>query len=110
VLVTFTPKARADLDAYAAHLAADDEETGVAFLLAAANLARLLAAYPFLGRPRSFSNPIFAGMRSISLPGFPNHLVFYRPERETILILRILHGAMDLDTVFGSRKRRRRRR
>lgn len=42
------------------------------------------------------------GMRRISIPGFPNHFVFYvfvAGER-IIRIVHVLHGARDLETFF----------
>ncbi len=31
---------------------------------------------------------------------FPKHLVFYRVENREILILRVVHGARDLESLF----------
>ena len=49
-----------------------------------------LLHHPHLGRMRP---EIHGGIRSLL---FRNHLIFYRVEKSTIQILRILHGSMDL--------------
>ena len=59
-----------------------------------------LAAMPGMGARREFRNPKAAGIRSWVLSGFPNHLVFYRPVDVGIEVLRILHGARDIQSLF----------
>ena len=59
-----------------------------------------LAAMPGMGARREFHNPKAAGIRSWVLSGFPNHLVFYRPVDVGIEVLRVLHGARDIQAVF----------
>jgi plasmid stabilization system protein ParE len=34
------------------------------------------------------------------IAGFPKHLIFYRAEKKDIKILRVVHGARDLETLF----------
>jgi len=34
------------------------------------------------------------------IAGFPRHLIFYRAEEEEIRILRVVHGARDLESVL----------
>jgi plasmid stabilization system protein ParE len=36
----------------------------------------------------------------MSVSGFPKHLIFYRVEKDTLLILRVIHGARDLESLF----------
>jgi len=58
-----------------------------------ANLENL-AHFPFIGRDRS----IFAqGLRSIVVE---NYVLFYRVERERILIVRVLDGRRDIEAEF----------
>jgi len=59
------------------------------FLDEVERVAHLLAAFPELGRPRG---EIGKGVRSIRLRAF-GHLVFYRIDGETLMLLRLLHGA-----------------
>lgn len=40
-------------------------------------------------------------MRVWPIRRFPNHLIFYRPIDGGIEVIRVLHGAQDLDAIFG---------
>jgi plasmid stabilization system protein ParE len=53
----------------------------------------LLAAFPRFGRPRDELRP---GVRSYRLPRF-QHIVIYRHKDDTIMFLRLLHGARDIE-------------
>lgn len=55
-----------------------------------------LADFPFMGRLRE---DLRAGVRSF---GVGNYLIFYRVTPEYIDILRILHGACNLQSIFQS--------
>jgi toxin ParE1/3/4 len=36
----------------------------------------------------------------MSIAGFPRHLIFYRAEKKEIRILRIIHGARDIESLL----------
>jgi len=36
----------------------------------------------------------------MSVPGFSKHLIFYTIESDRLLILRVVHGARDLESLF----------
>jgi len=55
---------------------------------------------PTLGECCRFRNPAVKGMRVWQVTGFPNHLIFYRPNGEQLEILRILHAARDYAKMF----------
>lgn len=59
-----------------------------------------LADMPGRGRAREFKNPRFQDVRSWTVKGFPNYLIFYRDLGDAIEILRVLHGARDIDSIF----------
>jgi toxin ParE1/3/4 len=59
-------------------------------------VAELLALFPSSGRQRS---ELGAGLRSRRLRRFP-HLVFYRQASDAILLLRLLHGARNLENAL----------
>ena len=61
---------------------------------------RLLKS-PKLGELCRFRNPKTKGMRVWQVSGFPNHLIFYRPQEDRLEVLRVLHGARDYDTIFN---------
>jgi toxin ParE1/3/4 len=43
-------------------------------------------------------------LRIWRIDGFPNHLIFYRPIEGGIEIVRVLHGARDIDAVLESER------
>jgi len=61
-----------------------------------------LLSLPERGAPCRFRSPALAGLRWIFVPGFPKHMVFYRslPQEQTILIIQVLHGARNLETLL----------
>ncbi|HWB54217.1 MAG TPA: type II toxin-antitoxin system RelE/ParE family toxin [Tepidisphaeraceae bacterium] len=64
-----------------------------------ANLRRL-AVMPNIGSLRAFGNPTLDGIRSWPISGFENYLIFYRLIQGEVQILRVIHGARDIDRVL----------
>lgn len=52
---------------------------------------------PAAGARCSFESSELQGVRRIAISGFPKHLLFYRIDGSEILILRVVHGARDLE-------------
>ncbi len=59
-----------------------------------------LAQMPELGAQRSFRNPRFCSVRAWPVKGFERYLIFYRPVTDGIEILRVIHGARDIERLF----------
>lgn len=59
----------------------------------------LLTRHPLMGRARADLRP--AGLRSIVLQRFPRYLLFHRVHADTLEILRVKHGMMNLPGLFG---------
>ena len=57
-----------------------------------------LSDSPGSGSPFESDQPELAHLRFRRVKGFPNHLVFYVEHTNAIEVVRILHGARDLDT------------
>lgn len=55
--------------------------------------------HPQLGRLRHDLKP--PGIRSLVLRQFPRYLLFYRVEGESLEVLRVKHGMMNLSALFG---------
>jgi len=58
-----------------------------------------------LGNPRSgslcrFKSEELRDVRRAFIKGFPKHLVFYRFRDKELFVLRIVHGARDLESLF----------
>ena len=56
--------------------------------------------HPRAGAISSFQHPELSNVRRVLIPGFPKHLIFYQVRKNGILILRIVHGARDLENLF----------
>jgi len=55
---------------------------------------------PALGSRCAFRSAALRDIRRISIAGFPKHLVVYRFDDVEILILRVVHGARDLERLL----------
>ena len=93
-------KASADIEEIAFYLAQQSPVVENRFYQAFDKTIRLLAKSPELGELCRFKNPKTKGMRVWKISGFPNHLIFYRPQEDRLEILRVLHGARDYSTIF----------
>ena len=95
-----TPQARRDLVEIATYIAIDDPAATERFLSAAEDAFTLLAAMPGLGAPRSTDSRRLRGLRSWPIAGFRKYLIFYTQARGGIRIIRVLHGARDLNSAL----------
>ena len=59
-----------------------------------------LAKMPELGAQRSFRNPRWSAVRAWPVNGFERYLIFYRPFTDGVEILRVIHGARDIERLF----------
>jgi toxin ParE1/3/4 len=101
--VSVLPAADRDIDVQAEYLMREASlETALRFYDATAATFDKLARMPGMGERRESSNPRLAGLRVWRIDGFPNHLLFYRPIEGGIEIIRVLHGARDVDAVLDS--------
>lgn len=101
-LIELSPVAHADLEAIYGQLV-EVAGVGVAdqFFAAIRRWRTQLALHPELGRPRRFLRPELAGLRSLNCGGpFTKYLVFYRFDRGQPVMIRILHGARDLEAAL----------
>jgi hypothetical protein len=56
---------------------------------------------PGIGEPFETANPLFRDLRCFPIPKFPSQIVYYKPLRDGIVVIRVLHGARDADRIFG---------
>ena len=94
------PSADRDLDLQADYLA-DEASIKIAlrFLAAAHKTFSSLATHPNMGWRPSLG-PAFHSIRAFRVMGFENILVFYRTREGVLEIVRVLHGARDLEALF----------
>ena len=56
--------------------------------------------HPLSGTPCHFRSHELRGTRRIAITKFPKHLIFYQAKDADIIVLRVLHGARDLEALF----------
>jgi toxin ParE1/3/4 len=95
--VVRAPQAEADLVEIADYLARRDLTAALRFLDEAERGFASLAQMPSIGGLAETTNPRLAGLRVWPIPTFSSYLIFYRTSAETIEVVRVLHGARDLD-------------
>jgi toxin ParE1/3/4 len=93
----FLPAAERDVDAIADYIAKDSVDAALRFYDAVRSDARKLAEMPGMGPTWDFESPAHADVRFWPVRGFPNHLIFYRPAPDGIEVIRVIHGARDLE-------------
>lgn len=95
-------KAEQDLDEHAAYL---QEMAGprvaIRFLRAAKGAFELLASMPTFGSRWQVDLPGLSELRFFRIKRFPKYVVFYRPVRGGIAVIRVLHSAQDIDRILA---------
>src|SRR5437870_4016309 len=105
--ITKSAKAQRDLLEHFTYIGRDSVTAAGRFLKAAEKAMENLARMPEMGSVWDTTNPASAGLRVWPVRKFENYLIFYRPVAEGIEIIRVLHGARDIDTVLGREGRER---
>lgn len=76
-----------------------NEKVAVAWYQALKKALEHIQRVPEIGRLRHDLPEV--GIRTLNLRKYPNYLVFYRLEKDTIELLRIRHGMMNLPELFS---------
>jgi toxin ParE1/3/4 len=86
--------ARSDLDDIWFYIARDNVEAADRFIRAIVSRFPQLADMPHIGRSREELSP--------HLRSFPvgRYIIFYRPVKDGVEIVRVLHGARDIPPLF----------
>ena len=92
--VIFSPQAEEELLEIAFYIAQDNPEAALSFLERIERICAVIAASPEIGRLREELAP--------NLRGFlvEQYVVFYVPTQGGIEVVRVLHGARDLPSLF----------
>ena len=90
-------RAARDAEAIADYIGKQSLEAAVRFLLQTEATIEYLAEFPGKGGRFISDIPALSRLRVWRVKGFPNHLIFYIEHPAAIEIVRILHGAMDLE-------------
>ena len=95
-----TPQAKRDLLEHVLYLAEINPDLADRFIDASEMAFEKLAQMPLKGKPQSFQSLKLKDVRRWFIPGFDKYLVFYRPLKGGIELLRVLHGMQDVDAVM----------
>jgi toxin ParE1/3/4 len=100
--IIWPPPAEQDLTKLADFIGRNSSSAALRFVDAAHAACQRLAEMPELGGLWESPNPRLAGVRVWPIRGFENYLLFYRPTDETIEVVRVLHGAQDVERQLGT--------
>ena len=98
--VDIRPQARWDVVELAIYIGRDSVLAANRFLDACDATFEFLAKSPRIGAVYSTKNSRLAELRVFRVKGFPNHLAFYLARPNGIEIVRVLHGARNLDVAL----------
>ncbi len=76
------------------------EKAANRFLQALDKTLSNLATFPFLGGQCESDHPALAGVRAWPIRSFRKYLILYRPLADGIEVLRVIHGARDIENLF----------
>jgi toxin ParE1/3/4 len=92
-----TDRSVSDIIEHALFIARDQPDAARRFVEATADAIEKLAIMPNMGAIRESADPDLAGLRQWPIKGFRNFLIIYYPLRDGIVVVRVLHGARDID-------------
>ena len=98
--LTHSPLAEKDIDELVDYLALENYDLAIRFIDAVQKTEKILLDMPEIGVLRNYSSKRLMDMRMVLVTDFPNHLIFYIPTPTTIHVVRVLHGAQDIEAVF----------
>ena len=93
--------ARTDiLGQYQHYLNLGISEVAERFLVAVNEAIDAVVAMPDAGAPKHFENPQLEGLRTWPIKGFDEFRVYYITNPKTIIVVRILHGKRDVQSIM----------
>jgi toxin ParE1/3/4 len=98
--IAIRPQAQFDIIELAEFLDRQSPRLADRFLCECEATFELLLTSPGIGGLYPTSVPRHRGIRAFPLREFPNHVVFYFSKELGIEIVRVLHGARDLDSAI----------
>ena len=92
-----------DVDEIWNYIAEDSPETADRFVDAVEETFAQILRHPGLGHRRRWRRRKLADLRLWRVEGFPNHLVFYREEDDTVEIVAVISGYRRLERILKNR-------
>lgn len=99
--VRILPRADADIDAAVDYYSEESgPELAMRFLRSVQHACDLLRSHPTAGSVACLARTDLRGIRRWPVPEFRAHLIFYRLVGDDVEIVRVLHGARDIERIF----------
>jgi plasmid stabilization system protein ParE len=99
--ISIRPRAIDDIERCADYLEEKSTpETAKRFRSAIMQAVVQIETVPGAGSPRRLRNPRLSGLRMWIVPGFRNYLLFYLTPNGGAEIIRLLHGAQDVNSIL----------
>ena len=98
--IVFTSLARADVVDTTYYLAERSVNIAAKFHDCVRHSTRRLSEMPELGTVTPLGHRRSKDIRIWPVKDFPNHLIFYQIEADALVILRVLHGSTNYETLF----------
>lgn len=92
------PQAERDIEECFVFIAEDNLDIGVTFLVAVEDSLEQLSRMPLIGKTKRFRT--VKNLRMWAVKGFDSYLIFYLVNEDSIELVRLLHGARDIDGLF----------
>jgi toxin ParE1/3/4 len=100
--VLFKPAAEKDVAHLVHYFFSQSAEIASRFYAAVEDGCKQLAESPEVGEQIASCSEAIEGMRVWAVPGFRNHLIFYRPVTQGVEAVWVLHGARDWGAIIES--------
>jgi toxin ParE1/3/4 len=95
-------RAKQDIDAIADYLEGESWQLAERFLQSLQDTLHMLADRPLAGVAAPSARYVkLRRMRRFRVNGFDKYLIFYLPRRSGPTVIRVLHGARDLERIFN---------
>lgn len=98
--IKFREQADRDMAAIVSRISVDDPDVGERFIKAVREQTQSLAMFPGIGTLRPKAPRHLKGIRLIPLSGFRKYLLFYLVTESGLEVVRVLHGARNLNRVL----------
>ena len=100
--IVFTSLAWTDIVDTTYYLTERSADAAAKFFGCVRHSTKRLSEMPELGTVTRWEDQRTKDIRIWPVKDFPNHLIFYQIETDELVVLRVLHGSTDYETLFQS--------
>ena len=100
LLIKISPKANQDLDDLFEYLARENENMALKFFDSFRETIAKLSKMPNIGKSYHVANPKLKSLRQYRVKGFNKFLLFYLATDDLLIIVRIIYGNRDIESIL----------